>query len=109
MKHIKTFENFINEAGPAEGPKVKKFFQQVGENTVSETIKDMEGQEEQPSDALYNAMKQTGCKKPEECIVVGEYHTDDWNKVLDTAKKVGLKYVEASDDNGDAIVFDAKQ
>jgi hypothetical protein len=108
MKHIQTFESFINEASSPEGPKTKKFFQLAGKNTVSETIKDMEGQEEEPSDALYNAMKQLGCSA-DLCTVVGEYHTDDWSGVLDAAKKAGLEYVAASDENGEAIVFNSKQ
>ena len=110
MKYIKTFENFINEASASQGPKVKRLMQTL-KDVEYETIKDMEGQDEEPSDALYSAMKQVGCSA-EECIVIGEYHTTDtvdWNSVLDAAKKAGIEYVEATDDNGSAIVFSSKQ
>lgn len=107
MKHIKTFESFINEVSSTESPRVKGFLNRLF-NTEHQSIKDMEAEDEEPSDALYNAMKQLGCKA-EECYVIGDMMTGDWNRVLDSAKKAGIKYVKVEDDNGSYIVFAANE
>jgi len=79
----------------------------LGNNVEHETVASMMAQDEYPSDEILAAMKKLGCKA-EECVVIGEYSTDNWNKVLRTAKSSGIEYIEIEDENGSAIVFSNK-
>lgn len=105
MKHIKLFEQFISEIN--EG-KAAFMLSKLGKGTEYETVASMMSQDEEVSKEIMNAMKKLNCA-PEECGVIGDYHTDDWNKVLKTAKASGIKFIEIEDDNGSAIVFNISE
>jgi hypothetical protein len=101
MKTVKTFEQFIAESN---GNKVESMLSKLGNDVEHEMVADMMAQDEEVSGEIMAAMKKLGCKA-EECAVIGDYHTDDYNKVLKVAKASGVKYIEIKDDNGEAIVF----
>jgi hypothetical protein len=101
MKTVKTFEQFVAESN---GNKVESMLSKLGNNVEHEMVANMMGQDEEVSGEIMAAMKKLGCKA-EECAVIGDYHTDDYNKVLKIAKASGIKYIEIKDDNGEAIVF----
>ena len=101
MKHVKLFEQFIKEA---EGKKASGFLTKLGNNVEHETVASMQAQDEEPSGEIIAAMKKLGIGA-EDCVVIGDYHTDDWNRVLKMAKSSGVKFIEVEDENGSAIVF----
>ena len=105
MKTVKTFEQFVAESN---GNKVAAMLSKLGSDVEHEIVADMMGQDEEVSSHILNAMKKLGCKA-EECGVIGDYHTDDYNKVLKIAKASGVKYIEIEDDNGEAIVFNMNE
>jgi hypothetical protein len=101
MKTVKTFEQFVRES---QGSNASNLLSKLGNDTEHETVATMMTQDEDPSDEILAAMKKLGCKA-EDCVVIGDYHTNNWNKVLRTAKMSGVKFIEIEDDNGSAIVF----
>jgi predicted HAD superfamily phosphohydrolase YqeG len=101
MKHVKLFEQFIKEA---EGKKASVFLTKLGDNVEHETVASMQAQDEEPSSEIMAAMKKLAIGA-EDCVVIGDYHTDDWNRVLKMAKSSGIKFIEVEDENGSAIVF----
>jgi hypothetical protein len=101
MKHVKLFEQFIKEA---EGKKASGFLTKLGDNVEHETVASMQAQDEEPSGEIMAAMKKLAIGA-EDCVVIGDYHTDDWNRVLKMAKSSGVKFIEVEDENGSAIVF----
>jgi serine/threonine protein phosphatase PrpC len=101
MKYVKLFEQFIKEA---EGKKASGFLTKLGNNVEHETVASMQAQDEEPSGEIIAAMKKLGIGA-EDCVVIGDYHTDDWNRVLKMAKSSGVKFIEVEDENGSAIVF----
>ena len=101
MKYVKLFEQFIKEAG---GKKASGFLTKLGNNVEHETVASMQAQDEEPSGEIITAMKKLGIGA-EDCVVIGDYHTDDWNRVLKMAKSSGVKFIEVEDENGSAIVF----
>lgn len=101
MKYVKLFEQFIKEA---EGKKASGFLTKLGNNVEHETVASMQAQDEEPSGEIITAMKKLGIGA-EDCVVIGDYHTDDWNRVLKMAKSSGVKFIEVEDENGSAIVF----
>ncbi len=107
MKHIKTFEGFLNEAGPALGPKTKKFDSKIQE---WDFFTDADGGEEPLPAEWRNALKELGITA-DSAIVCFYDAVGDAQEVLDAAKNAGLKYVEIedSDAGSDGIVFSLKQ
>jgi hypothetical protein len=101
MKHVKLFEQFI--ATLTEGA-ASSMLSKLGKGVEHETVASMMDQDEEVSKEIMSAMKALGCSA-EECGVIGDYHTDDWNKVLKVAKSSGVEFIEVKDDNGSAIVF----
>jgi hypothetical protein len=109
MKHLKTFEGFINEGNTSLGPKAKRF-----EATIKEwdffTDADEGGDEELPEE-WHTALKNLNIKA-DDAIVCFYDAVGDAQKVLDAARKSGLKFaeVEGGEDGGSAgIVFSMKQ
>jgi hypothetical protein len=111
MKHIKTFESFLNEAAQQLGPKAKKFDSYIQEWDYFVDADDNIAREESLPEEWHTALK-TLRLKPEDAIVLFYDAHGSTQEVLDTAKKCGLKFaeVEAGEDGGSAgIVFSAKQ
>jgi len=109
MKHLHTFESFVNEAARTLGSKAKKFTSKIKEyDFFSSAVKK---EEDNLPDEWYAALKNLGIKS-EDAVVCFFDAVGDRNKVLDSAKLAGLKYVEVEDgeDGGSGgIVFSAKQ
>jgi hypothetical protein len=104
-------ENFLNEAA-FPGIKAKKFAAMVDDLTdtfVNAQAKEKEEGGELPPEYLA-AIKTLGISS-NEAMVCFSAEVGDWNKILDSAKKAGLKYIEVQDsETGDgAIVYSAKQ
>jgi len=110
MKHIPTFQEFINESTITMGNKVKKFSQMV-DDLVDNFIDaaDLEDDGKLPKE-YYTALKTLGIRE-KEAMVCFSGAVGDWNKILDSAKKAGLTYTEVEDtETGDAaIVFSKNQ
>ena len=97
--------NLVRESNDSltEG-KASSMLSKLGKGVEHETVASMLDQDEDVSKEIMTAMKSLGCSA-EDCVVIGDYHTDDWNKVLRVAKSSGVKFIEVKDDNGSAIVF----
>ena len=115
MKHIKTFESFINEANAAAGmgPKSKKFTTNPKIDGEFYTFTDADGgsMDDELPEEWHAALKNLGLSA-DEAVVCFFDSVGDRNDVLDTAKLAGLKYAEVAggDDGGSGgIVFAAKQ
>ena len=111
MKHIKTFESFINEANSDLGPKTKKFDSKIDLWDYFVDADDNVAREENLPEEWHTALKTLGIKA-EDAIVIFFDAWGDRNEVLDTARKCGLKFaeVEEGEDGGSAgIVFSFKQ
>jgi hypothetical protein len=113
MKHIHTFESFLNEAmvsGQAFGSKAAKFIAKIKEFDFFDEAAEKEDNGKLPEE-WYAAIKTLGISE-DDAIVCFYDSVGDANKVLDTAKLAGLKYteVEGGEDGGSAgIVFSRKQ
>ena len=108
MKHIKTFESFVNEAKSlvkeSLGPNAKKA---VGDEWNWYT----DFEEGLDDDTPYqNAIKKLGIK-PEDAIVIAGYAVDSWDKTMAKIKKSGVAYVEFADEAAGepAVIFSAKK
>lgn len=112
MKHLKTFESFLNEAVNTMGVKAKKFSQMVDnyvDSFADAQAKEKEEGGELPDDYMA-AIKNLGIRL-DKAMICFSATVGDRNKILDAAKKSGLKYAEVEDsETGDsAIVFDMNQ
>lgn len=108
MKHIKTFESFLNEAVPAMGLRAKKFTDEIGQ---WDFFTDAEGNENgKMPDEYYIPLKSLNIKA-DDAIVCFSGAVGSWDEILRVAKKTGIKFVEVDDEEtGEkAIVFSAKQ
>jgi hypothetical protein len=105
MKHIKTFESFVNEANTSMGAKSKRFTDSVEAWDYFTDAEDAVAADE------YQAALKTLNIKADDAIVCFSGANSDWNQLIDAAKKSGIKYAEVDDsaNNEMAIVFTAKQ
>jgi hypothetical protein len=106
MKHIKTFESFLNEA-ESLGPNAKKA---VGADR-DEWNWYTDFEEGLDDDTLYqDAIKKLGIK-PEDAIVIGGYAVDSWDNTMTRIKKSGVAYIEFEDEDAGepAVIFSAKK
>jgi hypothetical protein len=106
-------ESFMNEAKNLQlGPKTTKFEKIVEGMIISflEAVKNENQNGEDLSSEYYAAIKSLGIKE-DSAMICSPGTVGSWNKILDSAKKVGLKYAEVKDSKtGDnAIVFSAQQ
>lgn len=113
MKHIKTFEGFLNEAEPPMGPKAKKFGSSREIDNQYDWFTDADGGEDTLPDEYQRALKTLNIKA-DDAIVCFFDAVGSAQDVLDAATKSGLKYIEVSgtedDDAGSGgIVFSSKQ
>jgi hypothetical protein len=111
MKHIHTFESFLNEASASLGPKAKKFDSYIQEWDYFVDADDNAVRDDKLPEEWHVALKTLGLK-PDDAIVLFFATHGSRNEVLDTAKKCGLKFAEVEDgeDGGSGgIVFSAKQ
>jgi len=114
MKHIKTFESFLNEADVAAGmgPNAKKFTKnpKIDGGIFYFTDADEGGEDKLPEE-WHTAVKNLSLKA--DIAVICFFDTvGDRNDVLNAAKLSGLTFaeVEGGDDGGSGgIVFSAKQ
>ncbi|NBO22210.1 hypothetical protein EBU94_02555 [bacterium] len=109
MKHIKNFESFLNEASTTMGPKAKRFSSMVDD--LVDSFVDAQAKEKEEGGRLpdeYEAAMKTLGVRWDKAMICFSATVGDWNKILDSAKKAGLKYAEVEDsETGDnAIVFD---
>lgn len=110
MKHLHTFKSFLNEANSDLGLTAKKFNSYIdlwdyfvdADNNITK--------EENLPKEWHVALAKLGIKA-KDAIVVFFDTVGDKKEVLDTANKVGLKYIEVEDLEGgsDGIVFSLKQ
>lgn len=111
MKHVKTFENFLNEAGPALGPKTKKFDSKIDLWDFFVDADDNVAREEPLPKEWHTALKTLGIKAEDAIVLFFDAHGDR-QEVLDTATKCGLTFtqVENGEDSGSGgILFSFKQ
>jgi hypothetical protein len=111
MKHIQTFENFLNEASASLGPKAKKFDSYIQEWDYFVDADNNIAREERLPDEWHQALKELKVKA-DDAIVLFFDTVGSKKEVIDTAKKCGLKFVEVEegeDGGSDGIVFSAKQ
>ena len=115
MKHIQTFESFLNEANATAdmGPKSKKFTTNPKIDSGIFTFTDADGGDidDKLPEEWHTALKNLRLSA-DEAVVCFFDSVGDRNDVLDIAKLTGLKYaeVEGGDDGGSGgIVFSAKQ
>jgi hypothetical protein len=111
MKHIKTFESFLNEASAALGPKAKKFDSYIQEWDYFVDADDNEFRDDKLPEEWHTALKTLGLKAEDAIVLFYDAHGST-QEVLDTARKCGLKFaeVEGGEDGGSGgIVFSAKQ
>ncbi len=110
MKHIPTFQQFINESAITMGIKAKKFNKMV--DNFAEDFNDAESLEDNgklPKE--YYAALKTLKIQPADAMVCFAASIGDSGEMLDAAKKSGLEYIEVEDpETGDAaIVFSKNQ
>jgi hypothetical protein len=107
MKHLHTFESFLNEGNNSLGSKAKRFTDNVGE---WDWFTDAEGADEPLPQSWHNALKNLRANA-DDAIVCFYDAVGSMEDVLDFANKAGLKYIEVKDGEGgsDGIVFSAKQ
>ena len=112
MKHIKTFESFVNEASVSVGPKAKKFADMIdgATNTFAEAVKNEKEEDGNLPEEYFAALKTLGIKE-DEAMVCFTAEFGDYNQVIEFAKKAGLKFFEVEDsETGDRnLVYSSKQ
>ena len=115
MKHIKKFEEFLNESKiqPTAGPNAGKIIDYVYDNDVDyHYYFDWEGLE-YPIKKVEDAIKKLGIKDFKEVVIMfSDNDIKVYDEAIKMAKKLKLKYIEVSDVDGEgnkALVFSELQ
>ena len=92
MKHIKTFEGFLNEAINAKAKQLQSNFEDA--ITVAEFGAGWDDEQEE-ADRVNNIMKKLGTDAATTLFASNANDEDGYERFVDSVKKSGLKYEEA--------------